>query len=61
MRVIFTRSFYFTLMLLMLISGAGIAQSKSGSIKGITRSSDGQIAPFVNVGLKEISKSTIFW
>ena len=46
-------------MLLMLISGIGIAQSKSGSVKGITRSSDGQIAPFVNVGLKEISKSTI--
>ncbi|QNK63250.1 TonB-dependent receptor [Pedobacter sp. PAMC26386] len=59
MHKISTRSFYFTLILMMLISGMAIAQSKSGSIKGIIKSSDGQIASFVNVGLKEIPKSTI--
>lgn len=45
-------------MLLLVITGTAYAQSKPGSISGEIKTSDGNAAAYVNVGLKNTSKAT---
>lgn len=57
MKKIFTYLFNLSLLLIFLTSISN-AQSRNGSISGAIKTSDGNPAPFVSVGLKNTSKTT---